>query len=221
MWGIVRNVAGRAYISWQIAPSRCPFMYVDHHSVFRPVWLWCPEETDFLVHQAEPIPWGSRCYGSLVSTGLGWHVEEGHDCATFHMKKRSIAAVTLLQDMACSTRLVEKGHAAGTFAKRYHRSMQAGQLTAMPFLNESRVLCRPPKHQQEHDRLDGELPEDEFFHGPSEVLGSQCVYAAVWSPRPQRSWRQLGHSRAVRLRCAVSPLTTSSSMGCRWMPSMT
>eukprot|EP00969_Alexandrium_andersonii_P122707 5424318-Alexandrium_andersonii.AAC.1 len=62
-------------------------------------------------------------------------------------------ALRLVQDMPCSIGLVEKGHAAGAFVRRYHATLGQDQLEARAFVNEARALFRPSRHEQDATAL--------------------------------------------------------------------
>ncbi len=75
-----------------------------------------------------------------------------HMCAKL-MPQQTRQAIRLLQDAPCSIGLVEKGHAAGAFAKRFHGTLGQRQLEMRAYVNEARPLFRMSAADKGEDKL--------------------------------------------------------------------
>ena len=110
-----------------------------------------------------------------------------HLCA--HQCKQ---AMRLVLDAPCSIALVEKGHAAGAFVKRFHRTLGQAQLELRAFLNEVRPLFRMSPEQARSLKLQRDL----------ERLLTQARLVR-FSGRNLLASRLLEHARATTAGAAV------------------
>jgi hypothetical protein len=69
------------------------------------------------------------------------------------MPAKTRRSLRLLQDVACSTALVEKGHAAGAVVKRFHQSLGPASLRARALVSEARPLFRVSAAEQRSNKL--------------------------------------------------------------------
>ena len=111
-----------------------------------------------------------------------------HFCAQFH-RSEAIRGIELLKHVCCSTNLVEKGHAAGSFVKKYHARMHEEQLRARAFVNECRVLCRESKPDQARRQLEATLQQrmTQFWQAACRLRSQHLLPEAGRSHADRRS----------------------------------
>ena len=82
--------------------------------------------------------------------------------------------LVLLQQAPMSIGMVEKGHAAGAWVRRYHSCCGNEQLVERAYCNHARVLCRPSHLEREEKKLQHQLHElIQKASGPTSLQGWQ------------------------------------------------